>query len=282
MNRVCGVNCSLTNTHHQAAHGHFAHLQAIGLVNIFVHFTSLFSCPGNFIGASSQSVLNIHAGKQNISNLNSSNNICDVGSSIRCSNMVECTIKFSSFSRNSGIHPFQIFEGSAFFTQNNLINNNSTLSNGLFYIYSAAALLILKINSCFMVNNLFVLFQCLGTSSMQIENCFINHNLTLLTTGVSIFINGENCLDFSCFQNTHLIYHLSTGVCLAQLTPPPSNDEIYQLDVTPCITLPNPPTPPISLPPSPTSCEIYSNNSNYFLSYMTILQSFLNSILIFE
>ena len=216
-------------------------------------------------------------GFHNLSYINSSNNNCDHGASIRSLYMTQSNIQFSTFSQNSGTISFGIY-GPTYLTKCNIIENNSTINNGIFYSDGTNVFIIIR--ESFIINNLITLFHTANGGTIQTKDCFIIHNLTLISIGTLIYIPNDNCLSNLCLQTTHLNHHLSTGVCLAQLTPYPTNQEINNLDITPCLTLPNPPTPPMTIPPSPTSCKIYSNEANSIFSYMTILHTMLNTILI--
>ena len=120
----------------------------------------------------------------------------------------------------------------------------------------------------------------LFTGLILITNCVID-NLLSIYSGNSVTISGNNCVGQGlCPNNTYYIQHLSTMLC--QVPTPPETTQAYEgEDLTPCMTIPKPPTPPQTLYPTPSECQIEISSKNSFL-FVSNVFNFLFLFLNFE
>ena len=184
-----------------------------------------------------------------------------------CGTFVPNSLFASNFSMNfceinlkTGTNNMIYFEstsGAPLTTYFNFINNTlSTITN----LINSFNMLHSFLNSYFSQN-----FGILFVGYLSISNCYIDQ-LNNLSSGINaIIFPSLNCINNnSCLIDPYYYEFYSTHICQIKTPPPTSVPPLNPNDLTPCITL----------PPSPTNCNIESQNNLNFIDVNQLLKSF--------
>ena len=166
---VCAYNCYTTSI---STLKQFAELNSKDQFNNYFHFVSVFQCAPNHLILRSQSLYFLE-GKQNISNFNSSNNQCEVHTSLCIVNPFSFFSIFCNIINNNASNfeciMFNKFSGEM--KNSNIVNNNSPLNYGVIYNTVNGIYLM---NNCIFLNNKNLLFY-VASGSLTIKNSIIFH-----------------------------------------------------------------------------------------------------------
>ena len=252
-NKICTLNTKTVTGHS----GQFSYL--IGQIHLKSHvfYTSLIQT--GFLTNTHHSTITMQNGSQLIENTNFSKNLVNhyIIYSYIASNL---KMTFFTLDSNQGANfliYYQATLGTPLISHLNFVNNSVPSANGLIQSYN----IFHTFQNSFFLNNTGFLF----TGYLTASNCYISH-IYNITSGVNaIVVPNLNCVnDLSCMINTHYIDFYSTYLCQIPTPPPTTNPTLNPQDLTPCITL----------PPSPTSCIIESQNILTLFDVNNIINSF--------
>ena len=136
------------------------------------------------------------------------------------------------------------------FSTNNFVLNKATSSGGV--VFNSNAYLMITDSIFYNNNGNTYLFYMDATTVTNVSNCYINHlNINRVKYG-SVITPGSTAVVPN--TQTYLLTHFATFYC-------PTAEIPINLEVTPFFTMPLPPTPPQSIPLSPTNCINPSDES---------------------
>jgi len=267
---VCIFQCNTTNPNY----GNFLFHNAPNIYNSKMEFVSIFRSPSYSVQG--KGAFYIQSTKVQIISMNSTQNYGDssllyiqsppkiqssfcnyVGNYFNTGGVINC---YSYGGQNN------VFERQ--FKMNNFVVNQGTTSGGVIFNDRSY---IQIIDSIFYNNHgTTYLFMVKNTALTNVSNCHINHLQTAYIGSGTFITPGSTPVVPN--TPTFALSHFSSYYC---------QTEEYQmnLEVTPCITLPDPPTPPQSIPLSPTYCINPSDDSGNPLRILDIIHELLEATL---
>jgi len=218
MDKICGFNCFT-----ESSHGQFVYTyHALAILN----YVSIHRCPGQYQTGTLYSPIYGYAGNQNMTYCNSSycytyqHSICYMTSSNK---IVQY---FCSFTNNYATHSFGSYFTSntnTFVLKSIFINNNSPLYALIYSDYQ------IQFEESIFMFNYCILFNKATTLTFSVINCFINRiTAYALYTGSPVSAATTNG-----YTQTYNIAHFVSYYC---------NEQQSAQELTPCATLPAPPT----------------------------------------
>ena len=258
VNRVCGINC--THGVYYSSHGQFTYVytSAVRLNNLlmssFIQTTPFVSTyTTSYLGNGNQTVKSYNSSDANVYQSSSFN-------SVAAQSLLAAFITAVN-NRNSYAHVVLINSGNSVskLLYSNFFNNTVGTSQAIITKDTPQT----NLENCvFILNN-----GPLLSGYLIVTNCFINHTGTLTFNTLVTIIGGNPA------SATFGLAHFATAFCVTPdeiITNPP-----VFLELSPCQTIPVPPTPPRTVP----SCQVESTDSNTFLTLSSIIQFSLVSII---
>jgi len=253
--RVCAHSCSSIS-----GMGLFIYyyVNSVSWVKTHLEYVSIVSC--HSITASR--IFDIVGGQTDIKRINSSYNTAYEFAGFYLNPYISLTVDYCTFANNtasSNCYCFYIGTNSssaAYVNNNNLIGNKSP-GYYLICMSSNTSNSISILNSLFMWNTASTLFYVISNSTIIVSFCYLNHVGSLGTNK----INYQATISTLSITKLIEIDHLSTYMCQGQI-------QISQ-NAVPCPTIIDPLN---YIPPSPTSCDIISQNPQLgYLSLSSVL-----------
>ena len=248
VSKVCAIDCSIIAS---TIEGCFLYSTSGSNNKNSILFSTLSRCSSNSDN-DRRSAVRLGNGNQTISNVNTTYCYNDYYSAYTLQTSIFLKVQYNQIEHcyPSGYTVIYIISGSGtiLFSENNFINNSSpSTSYGLFRSTPSTTL----ITNCVFSINKGVLFS----GALTCSNSFIQHSDSL-TTGLSISLVNTKPLG-----ETFEIINFGTALCITPI-PNPTNIQptVEGNELTPCRTIPLPPTPPQSLPLTPTECLIFSES----------------------
>ena len=233
-------------------------------LNNELFLTSIFHCPPSN-NLNIYSTIHFINGIQKLTYLNfSQNSLYQYPIYLQdCSSFIGL---YNNIEGNRPIHSYTIyFHGGSSIRKINYTNiiKNTSPNGGVIYSVNTPY----DFYKCFFEKNFNWLFQ----GYLSIRDSWISHNSELLYPANYVNFYGSNCQNSEgCLTEKHIISHLSTAVCQTETPAPSKTPNIEELNLTPCNTLPPLPTPPQTIPLSPTICLIESNSGNINLKLINL------------
>jgi len=274
LSKICGSSCYTTNN---ARTGQFCHITS-GPVQKRVEFLlcSITQCsPNSTVGGYCS--LYVGAGSQYYDKLNLSNNGAVRVSGLNSFNpftylMQYCNI-VSNYASTYRVMYLQTGINTKISNFTNFVNNSSPHVS--YAVIDASQTF--NFHSCVFTNNGWILFS----GQITLSKCFITHLEQNITYGAGVYFYPEGICNNNpfCMIQTYEIIHFSSAMCDAA-TPAPTiipTSPIFGEEVTPCATIPNPPTPHRTYPPSPSQC-IYDPSQQNSIQLAILLYSMILSL----
>ena len=192
-------------------------------------------------------------GNQSISHCNSSYQNTYYYSSFSIGHTTSCVLKFCTSSSNKGSYGdiYLLGTGIKLITFS-IVFNNTSPSVAIIYVVTGLS----NMTFSYLKSN----FNTLFMGPISISNSQIDHS-GLFLTGTQVLLLDNNSIGSN--QHTPYIEHFSTYLCHIE-TPPPSLTLMIE-NLSPCQTLPNPPTPHQT---NPNECSQLFESS--FLNYYVL------------
>ena len=264
--KVCAFNCTASSIdygfynsyYHHYSWGHFAYIyfnnQYYSAQKVFMKDTSITSC-GPFSGCG-RAPIYTRGGSLYYERFNSSNNMVKTDSSFFFENLHNLEMKFctysNSYSSDATLMRFNSVLNTLPIVFCNIINNTQ-IDVTCSLIYNSGSTIVTYDRCVFAQNITPYLFGRLN-GALNIMSCWVEE--------FSYFATSPVFHDIKNLTSTFKIVHFGSALCLVP-TPDPTDDPNQY-------TYGPQPTPPQTIPPSPTNCIIESPTPAGSLSLFSI------------
>jgi len=275
VNRVCASDCYCGTHSTTNYYGQFLYSLTLSTSKNWIQFSSIiFSSP--ITPSNRRAPIYLNNGQVIVRNLNSSNNWLKDHSGVYIHNANSLSVNFTSLCNNLLSTSIVMYVHSCsslnVFTLSNVINNTSPSPS---IIQTSSS--ILDINNVVFALNANTLFA----GQMNVYNCYISHS-GVLTSGSAVTM-----MDINTITDTFALINFGTAMCITPTPDPtiiPPETPIGH-DLTPCATPFPLPTPPQTIPPSPSDCmfnESQGSGSVFGLNSIISSIGFSLSILLYH